>query len=86
MSNPHGLNDYANMHCLFYIYISNRKMDDEAIFEQFLNHIGLTLARQRTAVTDGLVQTFQQLSLLEDEDIDGFVKQVNEQNRNRPNN
>ena len=61
-------------------------MDDEIVFEQFLHRIGLTLARQKTAVTDGLVQTFQQLSLLEDDDIDSFVKQVNEGNRNRPNN
>ena len=58
-------------------------MDDKTVFSDFLNRIGLTLLRQRREVIEGLADTFQALSALEDSDIDAFVKRTSDNNRMR---
>ena len=63
----------------------NTEMDDAGIFTDYLIRLGLTLVCQRDAVTNGLAETFAQLSVLEDSDIDAFVKTTSDNNRTRTN-
>ena len=60
-------------------------MDNTGIFTDYLIRLGLNLVRQRDAVTNGLAETFEQLSVLEDSDIDAFVKTTSDNNRTRNN-
>ena len=58
-------------------------MDDKTVLSDFLDRIGLTLVRHRREVIEGLADTFQALSALEDSDIDAFVKRTSDNNRTK---
>ena len=60
-------------------------MDDKTVFSDFLDRIGLNLVIQRREVIEGLADTFQALSVLEDSVIDVFVKHTSDNNCTRNN-
>ena len=60
-------------------------MDDPAVFQGFLTRIGLTLARQINAITEAFGDTFSDFALIEESDIDAFMKINADNNRTRNN-
>ena len=58
-------------------------MDDPIVFENFLQRAGLTLPRQRAAVIDNLCETFEEFSVITQDDINTFVIRNDQENRVR---